>query len=135
MKAPKFQEVRVYDYSNYVSGKASNGGSYGFWSVIRPVGEDTYEKEYHTTAGFQFCGGCGAFSDCNCQPWLIKTAEVEALIREYNTDEHPDVYAEVKAWALDTRKLRRRIEDHLRKTDSVSDLLMVADKLGVSLSE
>jgi len=139
MKAPKFKKVTIYDYSHYEANMSNNGGSYGFWEVFEPVDHDQYDRSYHTTAEFEYCEFCGQFQrgDCGCGrcPEKVSEKEVLGLIKEANNDKSDEVYAEVEPWQLDLKKLRRRIEDHLRKTDNVSDLIFIANNVGVSISE
>ena len=121
MKSPKFKEVTIYDYSHYESSMSANGGSYGFWETYTPTSSDTYAKTYHTTAEFSYCEFCGQFQrgDCGCGHYRETVTEKEllVLIRDANSDKSDDIYSEVIPWELDLKKLRRRIEDKLRKTD------------------
>lgn len=136
MKAPKFKKVTVYDYSGYNAATSSNGGDYGFWQVYRPIAADRYEVRHYTTADFSYCEYCGSFNqgDCGCwhEPETVSEAELLQLIREANMDASEDVWAEAEPWSLSTKELRSRIQETIRDTDKVGDLILIADKLGVS---
>jgi hypothetical protein len=80
-----------------------------------------------------YCQDCGSFGSCICgnEPDIVSLAQVEALIREYNDDKSEEVYATAEPWDVDLSKLRRRVEDALRKTGDLSTLLAFASRLGV----
>lgn len=79
----KYKTVIITDDTNYVAGKESNGGCYSFTSYY--VWDNTggaYEVQYRTSADFQYCTGCGRFSDCNCIHARITEDKLDEIIKQ-----------------------------------------------------
>ena len=55
--------VRFNDYTEYDSGKCSNGGCYGFWIDYNKLPNEKWEVSYGTTADFPYCPCCGSFNE------------------------------------------------------------------------
>jgi hypothetical protein len=131
------------DYTNWVAGKDANGGHYSYSVEYNLINlrslqygteqEPKYKVYHRTSADFQYCSGCGAFSDCNCEHEVIGAMELARLMNEpQDSDcyfEEPPQYVEVQS--LDAEKLRRRVRDALNKTQDVSAILQIADILRV----
>lgn len=92
------KRVRLNDYSEYESGKSSNGGCYGFWTDYSRV-ENGWEVRYGTTADFSYCPCCGSFNehyDRETQKYecggfeVVSTEELEMIIRSFDAKHSED---------------------------------------------
>ena len=97
----------VRDYREFVAGKSSNGGCYGYWTTYELSNEDElragvdpcpyYEVGFGTTADFDYCEYCGSFGSCDCdkEPQLVREERVLEALSE--AEEHPsgDVHGEI----------------------------------------
>lgn len=83
------QRVRFNDFTEYESGKSSNGGSYGFWTDYTRLENGVWEISYGTTADLDFCPVCGVFGDHQLDDGTyecgeFQTVSEEELIEEIN---------------------------------------------------
>jgi len=83
------------DFSNYESGKESDGGRYGFWTIRKwyenEYGERFYIDFQKTTACLSFCEICGSFQNTRVVPIMDDEGDivdyVEACDRHLKGDE------------------------------------------------
>ena len=126
----------VRDYRDFVAGKSSNGGQYGYWTIYELSNEaelrtgletcPQYEVEFGTTADFEYCRYCGSFGSCNCDriPQIVTEERVLEAIKDADSNPSGAVYGEIRESieieginSLDWGKIRRRCEDALRKAE------------------
>ena len=53
--------IRFNDFTEYETGKSSNGGCYGFWTDYNRLENGLFEVSHGTTADFEYCPVCGDF--------------------------------------------------------------------------
>ena len=141
----------VRNYCDFVTGKSSNGGCYGFWTTYELSNEDElrvkletrpqYKVGYGTITDFEYCGYRESFDDCVCVHISQTVTEKEVLAALSEAEEHPsrDISGEILETveiegidSLDWTKIRRRCEDALRKADPYV-IFRVSKYLGVKL--
>lgn len=90
----KVNKVKFNDFTEYVEGKSTNGGCYGYTTTYERVGENTFVKWFSSTTGCCPCCGmpwasheeengaylCGEFQKVN-------TEELVKLVNEFETDD------------------------------------------------
>lgn len=145
------KRAKVSDYRNFKAERCSNDGCYGFGQTYTLANEERlrlgldaepkYRVKYWTTADFDYCEDCGSFGSCGCDsiPQILSLYDViESLVfanAHYSKDFYGKIEEEVQidlAPPEEYKKIRRRCEDALRKTD-MATLFEVAKKLKVSL--
>lgn len=79
--------VRFNDFSEYETGKSSNGGCYGFWTDYTRLENGNFEVSHGTTADFEFCPVCGdfhAYAEETCGEYqTVSEAELLRLINDF----------------------------------------------------
>lgn len=101
MNFENIKRVRLNDYSEYESGKANNGGQYGFWTDYNRV-ESGWEVSHGTTADFPYCACCGSFGEhedyenggFECRGGesfdIISTEELQVIIKSFEKEHSED---------------------------------------------
>lgn len=95
MQIKSITKVTIFDYSEYVEEKSSNGGCYGFWTTYTRKG-DVFEVSYGTTADFEYCSACGEFG-CNgdeCEYETVSEELMETVLTYFESTE--DVWMEIE---------------------------------------
>lgn len=147
------KRVRINDYSEYESGKSSNGGCYGFWTDYNRV-EGGWEVSYGTTADFEFCPCCGSFDshygydeeEYTCGEFeVISNEELEKIISSFESEHSEDddyfiEYKEVEWLGIKKgTKLTSTPKDILYQIrvdeETDSKVKAVCEKEGISKSE
>lgn len=127
-------KVTIRDFSNWDSRRQNNGGAYGFWEEYTQLptllnGEPAFEVRYFTTAEFDYCEFCGNFS-CSCwkEPEIVTLTDLQQRIKA--AEDHPsdqvEAVIEGELKEADWPKIRRRVEDALRKTSDNNLIFKVA---------
>lgn len=139
------EKVKISDFSSFEAGKGSNGGCYGFattysllnrWELEAGIEKvPVYELWFSTTADFDYCGYCGSWGSCNCgdEPQTCTLDELLVDMQKADSDPSESIYSEIISEIeispnlIDWVKVRRRIEDRLRKDN---DFVVQVAKLG-----
>jgi hypothetical protein len=139
-------KIHIYDREEYEPGMDNNGGHYEMWrEFVRH--SDSWVCSYHASHEFGTCRFCGMSQPedpCQCgeKPEVVSPGFLSSLLEKVERDNTKRKYGEGEGKAKDwsytlpdehLQKIRRRIEDYLRKTRLQSEVLEVANQLFVKL--
>lgn len=57
------KRIRINDYRDYIPGKSSNGGAYGYWTDYIRLESGKFEVSFGCTSDMGFCPACGSFGN------------------------------------------------------------------------
>lgn len=133
----KIKSACIKDYSGFEAGLSSNGGSYGFWTIYRYIGNGKYTVEHGTTADFDYCEFCGSFGSCNCEGYTI--VKEEFVLQEIKNAENypsPDITVSFKVFDDQEKwlvELKSKIAKRIEETKDDEDIIKCAIYLNIDI--